>query len=360
MAGGTGGHVFPALAVALSLLEKGWQVSWLGTQKGLEGRVIPEQGIEIDWLSVAGVRGKGGLAKITAALLLFKACSQAWKILRQRKPDVVLGMGGFVAGPGGLMAKLLGIPLVIHEQNRVPGTTNRWLARMANQVLEAFPGSFDNKLNARFTGNPLRKQFVEYAVDANKSAPTANLNILVVGGSQGAQVLNEVVPEALAEWERIHSRINSLPQTSNALHIKHQCGAVMQSQVESQYQALGLKAEVNAFIEDMVSAYQWADLVICRSGAMTVSEVAATGIPAIFIPLPNAIDNHQWANARYLTDAGSGLILMQKDLNATTLAEHITKLLKQWEVMSKTAKQCARLDATEIVAGVCIAEGSKP
>lgn len=339
MAGGTGGHVFPALAVAQELIKKGWQVSWLGTQKGLEGRVIPEQGIEIDWLSVAGVRGKGWLSKIIAVLLLIKACIQALKILRQRKPDVVLGMGGFVAGPGGLMAKLLGIPLIIHEQNRVPGTTNRLLARMANQVLEAFPGSFDKKLNAKFTGNPLRKQFMGCA---KQSAAHPGINILVVGGSQGAQVLNEVVPDALAEL--------------NSVEVRHQTGTAMQQQVESRYKELGVKAEVNAFIEDMVSAYQWADMVICRSGAMTVSEVAAAGIPAIFIPLPNAIDDHQTANARYLTDAGAGLILMQKDLNATTLVEHITKVIKQLDVMSKAAKEYARLDATEIVAGVCMAE----
>jgi len=339
MAGGTGGHVFPALAVAQTLIEKGWQVSWLGTQKGLEGRVIPEQGIEIDWLSVAGVRGKGWLSKITAVLLLIKACIQAVKILRKRKPDVVLGMGGFVAGPGGLMAKLLGIPLIIHEQNRVPGTTNRLLAGMANQVLEAFPDSFNKKLNARFTGNPLRKQFVECA---SRRETHPGINILVVGGSQGAQILNEVVPEALAEL--------------NGVEVRHQTGTAMQEQVESRYKELGVKAEVNAFIEDMVSAYQWADLVICRSGAMTVSEVAAAGIPAIFIPLPNAIDDHQTANARYLADVGAGLILRQKDLNAATLVEHITKVLKQLDVMSKTAKEYARLDATEVVAGVCMAE----
>ena len=377
MAGGTGGHVFPALAVAVALREKGWQVSWLGTQKGLEGRVIPEQGIEIDWLSVAGVRGKGWLSKITAVLLLVKACFQALKILRKRKPDVVLGMGGFVAGPGGLMAKLLGIPLIIHEQNRVPGTTNRLLARMANQVLEAFPGSFDKKLNAKFTGNPLRKQFL-IPLDPSATAPgvalppasmqspftkgeenpscakahdlippfekggLGGIKILVVGGSQGAQVLNEVVPEALAKL--------------NNVAVRHQTGAAMQQQVESRYKALGVNAEAQAFIEDMVSAYQWADLVICRSGAMTVSEVAASGVPAIFIPLPNAIDDHQTANARYLADVGAALILMQKDLNAATLVEHITKVLKQLDVMSKTAKEYARLDATEIVAGVCMAE----
>jgi len=339
MAGGTGGHVFPALAVAQTLIEKGWQVSWLGTQKGLEGRVIPEQGIEIDWLSVAGVRGKGWLSKITAVLLLIKACIQAAKILRKRKPDVVLGMGGFVAGPGGLMAKLLGIPLIIHEQNRVPGTTNRLLAGMANQVLEAFPDSFNKKLNAKFTGNPLRKQFVGCA---ERKEAHQGINILVVGGSQGAQILNEVVPDALAEL--------------NGVEVRHQTGTAMQEQVESRYKELGVKAEVNAFIEDMVSAYQWADLVICRSGAMTVSEVAAAGIPAIFIPLPNAIDDHQTANARYLADAGAGLILRQKDLNAATLVEHITKVLKQLDVMSKTAKEYARLDATEVVAGVCMAE----
>jgi len=346
MAGGTGGHVFPALAVAQTLIEKGWQVSWLGTQKGLEGRVIPEQGIEIDWLSVAGVRGKGLLSKLSAGLLLIKACGQALKILRQRKPDVVLGMGGFVAGPGGLMAKLLGIPLVIHEQNRVPGTTNRLLARMANQVLEAFPGSFDKKVKAKFTGNPLRKQFIGCA---ERKVAHQGINILVVGGSQGAQILNEVVPDALAA-------LGANLANGNTVQIKHQTGAAMQKQVEGRYKELGVNAEVNAFIEDMVSAYQWADLMICRSGAMTVSEVAAAGVPAIFIPLPNAIDDHQTANARYLADAGAGLILMQKDLNTATLVEHITKIIKQLDVMSKTAKKYARLDATEAVASICMAE----
>ncbi len=346
MAGGTGGHVFPALAVAQMLIEKGWQVSWLGTRKGLESRVIPEQGIEIDWLSVAGVRGKGWLSKITAVLLLIKACIQALKILKKRKPDVVLGMGGFVAGPGGLMAKLLGIPLIIHEQNRVPGTTNRLLARMANQVLEAFPDSFSKKLNARFTGNPLRKQFIGCA---ERKEIHPNFNILVVGGSQGAQILNEVVPDALAA-------LGSGAADGHTVQIKHQTGTVMQRQVENRYKELGVKAEVNAFIEDMVSAYQWADMVICRSGAMTVSEVAAAGIPAIFIPLPSAIDDHQTANARYLTDAGAGLILMQKDLNVATLVEHITKVIKRLDVMSKTAKEYARLDATEIVADICMTE----
>ena len=349
MAGGTGGHVFPALAVAQSLMEKGWQVSWLGTQKGLESRVIPEHGIDIDWLSVAGVRGKGLTAKIKALFMLLKACGQARTILRQRKPDVVLGMGGFVAGPGGLMAKLLGIPLVIHEQNRVPGTTNKLLAKMANQVLEAFPGSFKKAVKAKCTGNPLRKQFLNLPEMSGKQAHE-NIRILVVGGSQGAQILNEVVPEAIAELKP--EAIAELKQ----VQVRHQTGAVMQEQVAARYKTLGVDAEVNAFIEDMTSAYQWADLVICRAGAMTVSEVSAVGVPAIFIPLPGAIDDHQTANARYLTDAGAAIMLAQKDLNVATLLENITKVSKQLDFMSNTAKQCARLDATEVVADFCMAE----
>jgi UDP-N-acetylglucosamine--N-acetylmuramyl-(pentapeptide) pyrophosphoryl-undecaprenol N-acetylglucosamine transferase len=342
MAGGTGGHVFPALAVAQSLMEKGWQVSWLGTQKGLESRVIPESGIAIDYLSVAGIRGKGLLSKITAVFALFKACFQAAGFLRQRKPDVVLGMGGFVAAPGGLMAKLLGIPLVIHEQNRVVGTTNRLLARFANRVLEAFPDSFKKSAKAICTGNPLRKAFLEQ-IDKEKSVGQG-IKILVIGGSQGAQILNEVVPEAISLLDFL------------SVEIKHQTGAAMQTQVSERYQVLGINAHIPAFINDMVAAYLWADILICRAGAMTVSEVAAIGIPAIFVPLPNAIDDHQTANANYLTDAKVGILLMQKDLNAETLATQITIMIKQLDVMSNAAKQLARLDATEVVAGYCIAE----
>ncbi|MGZ8194561.1 MAG: undecaprenyldiphospho-muramoylpentapeptide beta-N-acetylglucosaminyltransferase [Methylosarcina sp.] len=348
MAGGTGGHVFPALAVAELLIEKGWQVSWLGTQKGLESRVITEMGIEIDWLSVAGVRGKGLASKITAVFMLFKACIQALNILSRRKPDVVLGMGGFVAGPGGLMTKLLGLPLIIHEQNRIPGTTNRLLARWANQVLEAFPGSFGKKVNAKCTGNPLRKRFLS-ALEKGHRQSENEVRILIFGGSQGAQILNETVPDAIAEFQR-----SGLAKQS--VKIKHQTGAAMLAQVESRYKALDIKAETSAFIDDMVAAYQWADLVICRAGAMTVSEVAAMGVPAIFIPLPSAIDDHQTANARYLTDAGAGLLLRQNDLNPLTLAEHITKAFESLDVMSAAALGCARLDATAVVAEYCIAE----
>jgi UDP-N-acetylglucosamine--N-acetylmuramyl-(pentapeptide) pyrophosphoryl-undecaprenol N-acetylglucosamine transferase len=273
--------------------------------------------------------------------MLLKACLQARTILRQRKPDVVLGMGGFVAGPGGLMAKLLGIPLVIHEQNRVPGTTNKLLATFANQVLEAFPDSFKASINAKCTGNPLRQQFLTPSATPHKR-DDAILRILVVGGSQGAQILNEIVPQAIAQLQGVQ--------------VRHQTGAAMQDDVTKHYKTQGVDATVNAFIDDMIAAYQWADLVICRAGAMTISEVAAVGIPAIFIPLPSAIDDHQTANARYLTDAGAGVILTQKDLTVTTLLEQITQVCNQLETMSKLTKQCARLDATEIVANFCINE----
>lgn len=341
MAGGTGGHVFPALAVGQLLIEQGWQVSWLGTQKGLESRVVPENGIEIDWLSVAGVRGKGLFSKVSSGFKLIKACGQAFIILRRRKPDVVLGMGGFVAGPGGLTAKLLGIPLVIHEQNRVPGTTNRLLAKVADRVLEAFPNTFKKKVKAICTGNPLRKQFQD--VRAGQLKPEReSLRILIIGGSQGAQALNEIIPDALA-------------RLSN-LEIKHQTGTVMQDQVNKRYQGLGIKAEATAFIQDMVAAYQWADLIICRAGAMTVSEVAAMGLPAIFVPLPNAIDNHQMANARYLADVEAGYILPQNELTAENLVVLIDKARSRLKQMSLTAKNYARMDATHAVAEFCIDE----
>ena len=344
MAGGTGGHVFPALAVALWFVDHDWDVSWLGTPKGLESKVIPENGIVIDWLSVSGVRGKGLLSKVGAGFKLLKACGQAYSILRRRKPDVVLGMGGFVAGPGGLMAKLLGIPLVIHEQNRIPGTTNRLLAKLASRVLEAFPNSFNNSVNTFCTGNPLRKQFNN--IPATKDAIEGrNLRLLVIGGSQGAQALNENIPEALTNLR--------------AVEVRHQTGTAMHDQVTQRYQDLGIKAEVTTFIQDMVSAYQWADIIICRAGAMTISEVAAMGLPAILIPLPNAIDDHQMANARYLSEAGAGFILPQKDLNTKNLHDLITKAQQQLESMAKAAKQCARLDATEAVAQACISEASR-
>lgn len=342
MAGGTGGHIFPALAVAQFLQTQGWQVSWLGTKAGLESRVIPENGIEIDWLSVSGVRGKGLFSKVTAVFKLAKSCLEARKILKRRKPDVVLGMGGFVAAPGGLMARMLKIPLIIHEQNRVVGTTNRLLAKIATKVLQGFPNSFDKKFNAICTGNPLRKSFVD-AVKQVNSNTNETLRILIVGGSQGAKALNENVPNAIALLK-------------NTVQVRHQTGSAMQNEVAEAYKKLNLNAEALAFIEDMAAAYSWADLVICRAGAMTVSEIAAVGVPAVFIPLPNAIDDHQSANARYLTDAEAAILLKQSDLTAENLAKQIEILCANLPQRREIAQSLAYLNATQTVAEIIVAE----
>lgn len=341
MAGGTGGHVFPALAVAQALLAKGHSVSWMGTEKGLESRVVPNAGIDIDWLTVSGIRGMGMLAKIKAPWMLLDACLQALKILRQRKPDAVLGMGGFVSGPGALMAKLLGIPLLIHEQNSIPGTTNRWLCKIADRVMQAFPDSFDAKIGAIVTGNPLRGDFQHLAPKSlwDGSRP---LRILVVGGSQGAQALNETVPQALAELQGVA--------------VKHQTGAAMLSAVQEAYRQRGIDAEATAFIDDMAAAYQWADVAICRAGAMTVSELAAAGLPSILIPFPYAIDDHQTANARYLVNCGAALLLPQTQMTVQRLIEGVNEIKQKLPMLYAAAKAGARLEATEEVAAYCIQE----
>lgn len=346
MAGGTGGHVFPALAVALELRARGWQVSWLGTRRGIESRVVPDSGIDIDWLSVEGLRGKGVTSKVTGVFKLFKACGEALLILRRRKPNVVLGMGGFVAGPGGLMSKVLGVPLLIHEQNRIPGTTNRLLMRRAKKVMEAFPGSFDQKVGAVCTGNPLRNVFLTLPEKQHWTAVAERpFRILVVGGSQGARILNEVVPTTLAH-------------VTNTIEVMHQAGAAMYEKVAERYRVLNMAADVRAFIEDMAAAYLWADMIICRAGAMTVSEVAAAGLPAILIPLPHAIDDHQTANARYLTEAGAGILLPQNELNENNLKIAVEQTIVRLAEMSRAAKRKARLDATARVADICVAEAA--
>lgn len=343
MAGGTGGHVFPALAVAQYLETQDWQVSWIGTHRGMEHRIVPANNIEIDWLTVNGVRGKGFLALFKMPLMLIKSCLEARKILQIRKPDVVLGMGGFVAGPGGLMAKLMGIPLVIHEQNRVPGTTNRLLSGIANKVLQAFPDSFATAKSAIFTGNPLRKALTQQ--HSKKQCHSDVLHILVIGGSLGAQRLNEVVPEALALLNR-------------PVEVRHQTGTAMYQAVVQAYQEKLLKAQVTEFIDDVLDAYTWADLVVCRAGAMTVSEVAALGVASILVPYPYAIDDHQTANAQYLADSGAGILLAQQQLTGAFLAEQIIYCSTRLEAMAKAARQSAKMNATELVAEQCIEAGA--
>lgn len=345
LAGGTGGHVFPALAVAHWLRNHGHQVSWMGTLKGLEARVVPAAGFELDVLAVSGLRGSSPMAKLKAPGMLARALLEARDHLRRRCPEVVLGMGGFVAGPGGLMAAWLGYPLVIHEQNRVPGTTNRWLARWARRVLEAFPGTFTDRLSPCWTGNPLRAE-IECLAPGKEPLGSRPVRILILGGSQGAQALNEVVPKALVGLV-------------GSIEVWHQTGAVMQAQVASAYREISLPARVEAFIDDMGAAYSWADLAICRAGAMTVSELTAAGVGAILVPYPYASDDHQTRNAKYLVERGAAVLLPQSRLTPARLRALVTELLAspgQLQLMEAAARKAARLDATETVARICLEE----
>ncbi|MEW5011608.1 MAG: undecaprenyldiphospho-muramoylpentapeptide beta-N-acetylglucosaminyltransferase [Cycloclasticus sp.] len=342
MAGGTGGHVFPALAVAQYLREAGHQVTWLGTKQGIEARLVPDAGFEIDWLSVSGLRGKGLRSLLLAPLMLFQACWQASSIIRQRKPDVVLGLGGFASGPGGLMSWLHRRPLVIHEQNRVPGTTNRLLKGVACRVLEAFPKSFEASANAVFSGNPIRKELL-----LNSAKPLASKpRILVLGGSLGASILNQVVPEALREL-----------QQDIAVEVIHQAGQTTIETAHARYQEMAVTADVRSFIEDMKTVYEWADLVICRAGAMTVSELAIMGLPAILVPLPQAIDDHQTKNATYLSDEAAACLIPQNELTASSLANTLRELLHNKETlltMADKARTLAKPEATKLVADSCL------
>jgi len=345
MAGGTGGHVYPALAVAQELQARGCEVTWLGTAEGLEARVVPAAGITLDSMKVVGIRGKAWYRRLAGPVLLGVACIQALGILRQRRPEVVLGMGGFVSGPGGLVARVLSIPLIIHEQNCIPGTTNRWLAKMARVVLEAFPGTFPPHIGARCTGNPLRRALSVPPTRRTRGQGDA-LRILVVGGSQGAKVLNEIVPAALGKLDRPYE-------------IRHQTGASARDETEKRYRERGTHARVDAFIDDMAEAYAWADLGVCRAGAMTVSELAAAGLPAILVPYPYAIDDHQAVNARFFADAGAGIWLPQSQFTAENLAAELERFCIEPERlrnMGERALSLATLDAAERVAEVCLRE----
>ncbi len=348
LAGGTGGHIFPALAVADLLRDQGCDVQWMGTKAGMEARLIPQEGIPIHWLTVAGFRGKGLFKQLLAPFKLLFAFAQAGKILWRFKPDVVLGMGGFVAGPGGIMARLLGIPLVIHEKNRIPGTTNRLLVKWATRVLEAFPGSFKAKVGAICVGNPLRQSIVE-AMAAQQPTRDKVTRLLIVGGSLGAKALNEAVPKAIA-------------LVGETMEVRHQTGESMCAATEALYASLGLKAEVVAFIQDMAEAYRWADLAVCRAGAATLSELACAGLPSILIPFPYAIDDHQTANARYLTEAGAAVLMPQPDLTPHYLAEKLKSLIQapeQLQTMVRNAHALAKPDAALSVAEICLKEAGR-
>ncbi len=341
MAGGTGGHIMPGLAVAKALQARGWQVLWLGNPDRMEGKLVPAQNIEILPLYFNGVRGKGLLTLIKLPFTLLGALFQVRKIFRQQQPNIVLGMGGYVAFPGGVMAWFSRIPLIVHEQNAVAGTANRLLAKLAKRTLTGFPGALPE---AVMVGNPVRSELVALGDAATRYAiRTGSLKILVLGGSQGAASINQLVPQAIAKLK------------PGAYEICHQSGAKHLQTVQQIYKDLGIEAEIKPFIDDMAQALSNADLVICRAGAMTVAEVAAVGVAALFIPLPTAIDDHQTANARYLSECGGGWLMPQVELTADKLIQWLANINReQLAQVALHAQDHASLNATQLIAEACM------
>ena len=347
MAGGTGGHVFPALALARLLREQSREVVWLGTARGLEARVIPAEGIPIEQLSVTGLRGKGALAWLAAPFRLSLALLQALRVMRRYRPVVVVGLGGFVSGPGGVAAWLTRRPLVIHEQNAVAGFTNRVLAHLARQVLEAIPGSFGRDVQARVIGNPVRSDISAVPPPAARFAGrTGPVRFLVIGGSQGAARLNAVVPFAL---QRLTGWLSC--------DVRHQAGERWIEAGRESYAQAGVRADVRPFIEDMSEAYAWADLVICRAGALTVSELAAAGVGAILVPFPGAVDDHQAYNAQYLVRAGAAVVIPDRELTPERLAAELQRLCAgrgKLLAMAERARLLAKPRAAQELAASCL------
>ena len=341
MAGGTGGHVYPGLAVAEQLQKQGWDIQWLGTAQRMEAQIVPQHGIPLHFIQIQGLRGNGIKRLLLAPFQILRAIWQSLKIVKQLQPDVVIGLGGYASGPGGVAARLLGKPLVLHEQNAVAGMTNRYLAKIASRVLTAFPNT-RLSANSEVVGNPVRQKICPAVRD--EMATDAALRLLVVGGSLGAQVLNQVVPQALA----------GMP----GIQVWHQTGKNNQQATLAAYQANAVsEARVDAFIDDMASAYQWADLVICRAGALTVSELAAAGKPSLLVPYPHAVDDHQTGNARYLTERGAGVLLAQSEFTVARLQAELAQLTsnpEQLKQMAGKARQAAQTGAAERVAEVCI------
>lgn len=349
MAGGTGGHVFPALAVADELRTRGVPVVWLGTKAGIESRLVPEAGYPIEWMSITGLRGKNALTLLLAPLRILMACWQALVVLLRRRPCAVLGMGGFASGPGGLMAWLIRKPLLVHEQNAVAGMTNKILSRFASVVLQAFPGVFKDAVT---TGNPVRLSICELAAPNERFAQRNadnKLRLLVIGGSLGAVKLNQIIPQALA-----------VIAADERPEVIHQTGMKNIDAAKVLYENAEVDAKVEAFIDDMPAAYEWADLVICRSGAMTVFELAAAGVASVLVPYPHAVDDHQTGNARYLEHAGAAIVRQQAELTTDWLVAIIRdfsanrdKLLD----MAVAARKLALPGSAKTIADACLAAG---
>lgn len=354
MAGGTGGHVFPALAVADALRALGAEVVWMGSAKGLEGRVVPQAGYQAEWITVQGLRGKGVLSWLSAPFKLLRAVWQALRAMRRQKPVLVVGMGGFASGPGGLAAWLLRLPLLVHEQNAVAGLTNRWLSKLARRVLEAFPDTFPMDTHAVSVGNPVRADILALPAPAERFAGREGpVRILVIGGSLGALALNRMVPAALAQV-----RPEDRPQ------VWHQAGRTL-DKAQQAYGALcdemGENLRLVDFIEDMAQAYSWADLVVCRAGALTVAELAAAGLPALLVPFPYAVDDHQTVNGRYLVEAGAALLIQEAQLTPEVLVSTLTPLLRDRQrllAMAEAAYARAWTHATRDIVEHCLAISS--
>lgn len=346
MAGGTGGHIFPGLAVAEVLKTRNVPVRWLGAEGGMETRTVPAAGIALDVVSITGLRGKGLLRWVKMPLLLARAVWQARRVLDANRPGCAVSFGGYAAAPGGIAAWTKGIPVLVHEQNRIPGLTNRLLSRFSRKILQGFPGTFPDNVNAIDCGNPVRRQVAALADPATRLAGREGpIRILVTGGSQGAQVLNRMVPAAL-----------QMLFTSVALEIRHQAGARRVDEASEAYTQAGVKAEITPFIDDMAAAYEWADLVICRSGALTVAELAAAGVAAVLVPFAYAVDDHQTRNAEYLAEAGAAVILDQLSLNPEILAAALKPLLADRGVllnMAVAARSKALPDAAGKVVDAC-------
>lgn len=346
-AGGTGGHVFPALAAAKLFQQKGIDVKWVGTHQGIESKIVPANNIDIEYINVAGVRGQGLVRLLWAPLRISKAILDVMAISRSFKPDLVLGMGGFVTGPTGAAVWLSGRSVFVHEQNAVAGFTNKLLARIAKRVFQAFPGAFPAGSKVETTGNPVRKEIIEMPLPGERyGSREGDIRILILGGSQGAVALNETVPQALA-----------LLKEKLAFSVRHQAGEKNLATAASCYEAAGVDVQVDAFIDDMAEAYEWADLVVCRSGALTVSELAAAGVASLLVPYPFAVDDHQTKNAEYLSGAGAAVLVQQNQLTPDKLAHIIMSELSSRQVlatMAEKARNLAMVNATEKLVERCL------
>jgi len=342
MAGGTGGHIYPGLAVADALRAQGWNIVWLGAPNSMEAELVPKQGYPVAWVNFSGVRGKGAMRLLTLPFTLLRALGQSADAIFRHRPDVVLGMGGYITMPGGLMAAILRRPLVIHEQNSIAGMSNKVLAKLATTVMSGFPDVLKGTI---WCGNPVRADIAAVAEPQVRfTNRSGKLNVLVVGGSLGAQALNEALPKALA-----------LMSEAERPNVLHQTGKKHFESVEKLYQQSGVSADIRAFLDDMAQQYANADVVICRAGALTIAELAAAGVASVLVPFPHAVDDHQTYNARFLSEQGAALLLPQTELNAEKLAQLLREMTSEKLLaMAQAARNLAKPDATAQVAKVCM------